>query len=105
MSIHDFNDGLTAVNKFLAGVPDKWIMVLVCLFVALIFWIRPTEFSQQLLNTVISGLVGMLIGNRLAQSKPTPDVNIKAETVETGAINNEQMNATIEVKKENSNAD
>lgn len=83
---------------FLKEFPDKWVLFLLCLIVGLMYYYFHNDFSSQLLNTVISALVGLLIGRTRSDAKET---TINTEQVNTPAINNNEMNdAVINVVKD-----
>lgn len=83
------------LTTFLTGFPDKWILFTLCLMIGGLYVYFPSDFSSQLLNSVVSALIGLLIGRSRNETK------IEAETVQTPSINNEQMNdTTIQVVKE-----
>lgn len=79
-------DLIYALKEF----PDKWILFTLCILIGSLYVYSPTDFSSQLLNSAISGLMGLLIGRSRNETK------IEAGIVQTPAINNDQMNdATI----------
>ena len=76
--------------KFLKEFPDKWILLLVSILCGLLFLHIRNDFTSQLLNSVVSALIGLLIG------RSTEETKINTKVVETQSIQNESMNdATI----------
>lgn len=87
---------LNEILKFLREFPDKWLLFTLCILIGVMFLYVRNDFSSQLLNTVISALVGLLIGRSRSETKTENTINTKE--VNTPSIQNEEMNnATINV--------
>jgi hypothetical protein len=68
--------------QFLKNVPDKWLMFLLFVFIYALYVWQQNDFSGQLLQTVVGGLMGVLIGTaRSTQHSSTQsgDVIVKPD--------------------------
>lgn len=68
--------------------PDKWILFILCLLVGIMHYYFQNDFTSQLLNSVVSALIGLLIGT----SRTSVNNSIKTDSVNTPTITNPEMN-------------
>lgn len=87
--------------NFLNNCPDKWILFIVCLFVTGLFLYIQDDFTRQLLNTVISALLGLLI--RRSSSDIKNETNINTGTNETSSNGKEGKNNLTNKTSNNEN--
>lgn len=80
---------LDKLLHLLKEFPDKWVLFILCILVGAVFLHIRNDFSSQLLNSVISALIGLLIG------RSRNETNVKADTVQTPNVNTASMNDAV----------
>lgn len=86
-------DILENIIKFLRDFPDKWILFIMCLLVGVLFLFIRNDFASQLLNSVISALIGLLIGRSRTETKN--EIQVDGATIETPSMNTADLNDPI----------
>lgn len=76
---------LKDIEEFLKTFPDKWLLTLIVIYVLVTYQTSHDTYFQRLGDTLIGGLLTLLIGKRGFSDGATNVENLNADSVTVGS--------------------